>query len=354
MSPKCALYVALVAGVLAIAKPIQAQPPKAGDSTSADKASQSRELFRKGLAAYEGGQLNEAHQLFQQVWDIQPSSDVAMELAQTEIDLGQFALAAEHLDYAIHNFTPSINDKMRNIAKQAFADTLKRVGKLHIVMNQDAAEIFVRGRSVGTSPLKKDVYIDPGPCSVEARFESSHDKQEVLAEVGKETTVALALRAAPSSSQPAAAAAPVAAAPIESPSEAAIPVENAKRSVVPVVIGGALFVVGAATAIGFKLDESSADSAADRARKTVGPAGCGPGSPTSGECSTIADSAKTHDRDVKFQVAGLVLAGTAAVATSLYWFWPRAPLTSKTGSSHIDIHGALGQKSGLAYISGTF
>jgi hypothetical protein len=273
---------------------------------------------------------------------------------QTPIDLGQLALAAEHLDNALHNFTPSINDQMRAIAKQAYADTLKRVGKLHIVVKQDGAEVFVNGRSVGQSPLESNVYVDGGECTIEARNGNKSDKQSLVVDIGKETTVTLAPRAAQNSSDhvssPAASSASMA-----TPSQ---PVESAShiehRSYVPIFVGGALFAIGVGTAIGFKLDQSSTDDKADKLRNSVGTNGCGVGSLHPNECSAIADAANTRDRDSKFQVIGLGLAGTALVATSVYWFWPRSSTDFKAGSITIGIHASVAPGSGFAHMSGSF
>ncbi len=343
MSHKSYLPIAGLVGLLAATSPSAAQPSKSTESAATDKSAQSRALFRKGLAAYESGQLEEAHQLFLQVWSIQPSSDVAMELAQTEMDLGQYALAAEHLEYAQRNFTPSINDKMRNIAKQAYADALKRVGKLRILVNQDGAELFVNGRSVGKSPLPQPVYVDPGSCSVEARLGADKDTQSAMTEIGKEVTVALALH-------------PTQTAPVPVPVPKTEPVTHSppltqppgsERSYVPLIVGGAVAVVGIGAGIGLRLTSNSDDSQAKTMLANVGAGGCSNPALNQSECAALSDKLKSADHERNGSTAGFVVGGAVLVGAAIYWFWPRSE------SSALRVDGGVGQGIGTIMLKGT-
>jgi hypothetical protein len=343
MSHKFLLPIAGFVGLLAVTSPCGAQPAKSTESAATDKITQSRELFRKGLAAYENGQIDEAHRLFLQVWAIQPSSDTAMELAQTEMDLGQYALATEHLEYAQHNFTPSINDKMRNIARQAYADALKRVGKLRILVNQDGAELFVNGRSVGKSPLPQPVYVDPGNCSVEARLGTAKDTQSVMTEIGKEATVALALHSAQTAQVPV----PVPKTePVTNSPPVTRPPRN-ERSYVPLVVGGAVAVVGIGAGIGLRLTSNSDDDRAKTMLAGVGIGGCSNPAVHQSECAALSDKLNSVDRARNWSTAGFVVGGAALVGAAIYWFWPRGE------SSTLRVDGGVGQGVGTIMLKGT-
>ncbi len=347
------LHHAALAGLLLTSELATAQPSKTTESATSDATTQTRELFRKGLAAYNDGQIEEARKLFLQAWAIRPSADVAMELAQSEMALGKYADAAEHLDYALHNFTPSINEKMRNVARQAYADVVKHVGKLNIAVNQDDAEVIVNGRVVGKSPLNGPVYADIGQCSVEAKAAGASASQTVYVNAEKEFPVRLVLQVAPKV-EPATAPPPVEQQVVQNPPKVFERPPTESRSIVPVIVGGAVFAVGIAGVVGFKLAEISNDNKADELGRVVGTNGCGRGSLYPNECSVIADAAKTHDRDTKYQVAGLVLAGTAAAVTSLYWFWPRSTSQSHVGLLSLNAGAALVPQTGFAYVTGKF
>lgn len=344
-------YMAAAASVL-VNEFAMAEPQKSAQPTATDPATETRELFRKGLAAYNNGQVEEAEKLYLQAWVTRPSADVAMELAHSEMVLGKYAEAAEHLEYAIRNFTPSINEKMRNIARQAYADVVKNVAKLNVSVDQEGAEVLVNGRVVGKTPLTGPVYANAGQCLVEARAAGASVTQTLYVETGKEFSANLALQSAPKSehtSSPPPSQPPVASPPkaFEQP-----PVRN--RSIVPVIIGGAVFAAGIGTAVGFKLDESSKNDDAVKWRTAVGSNGCGAGSTRSSECAAISSDSKSSDRDRALTVTGLAVAGVAATATALYWFWPKPHSTNANRAAPLKVGAWTAPGMGIATISGVF
>ena len=337
------------ATVLSTSKPLWAQLAQP-EASAADTPSQTRELFRKGLAAYNAGQIEEAHHLFLQAWSIQPSADVAMQLAQTEIDLGKYADAAEHLDFALRNFTPSINDKMRSLAKQAFSDVVRHVAKMSITVNQAGAEILINGRIVGKAPLTHSVYADTGNCVVEARFEGASATKSLLVEPGKDASVELTLTPlAPSQAQ----ANPAPVAPIPPPVQPApTPVNHSQPSIVPVIVGGAVAIVGIGTGVGLRLASNSEDDHAKSLLARLGAGHCAGAAASSPDCQTLMDSLKKTDRERNGSTVGFLVGGAALVGTALYWFWPREDSKSSAKAWHIN--GTIGNGNGRLLLEGEF
>jgi hypothetical protein len=327
-----------------------AQPPTA----AVDTTTQSHDLFRKGLVAYNAGQIEEAYQLFLEVWSMRPSADVAMQLAQAEIALGKFADGAGHLDFALHNFTPSINDKMRGVARQAYAEALRRVTKLNIMVSPAGAEVLVNGRSVGESPLGGPIYADAGTCIVEARLDDVSTTKTLLAESGKEATVALAL--SPPAQTPAQASAPTPPLQVQAPAaaepkpSAALPA--AERSLVLLLVGGVVAVAGIGTGVGLRLASNSADDHAKTLLAKVGAGHCAGAAANTSDCRAILESLQKTDRERNWSTVGFVVGGAALVGTAAYWFWPRKHGSASNAGWRID--GTVANGTGEIVLAGNF
>lgn len=307
---------------------------------------QTRTLFRKGLASYNAGQVETARQLFLTAWAIQPSADVAMELAQTEMDLGKYVDAAEHLDFALRNFTPSINDKMRNIARQAYTDVLRRVAKLNVTVNQDGAEVLINNRLVGKTPLPGSLYAEAGNCVVQAKWGTSSASKTLLAEPGKELPVILAL-------QPAAGSVSDLTMTQGAPhSEPLLTSAVPQTSLVPVIVGGAITVLGLATGVGLRIASDSETNNAQKISSGLGVEGCAGANVNSSTCTALHDSLRKSDRERNWSTACFVVGSAALLGTAAYWFWPRKHEAART--SGFRVSGTLSTNSGGVAVVGGF
>jgi hypothetical protein len=308
-------------------------------------SSQTRTLFRKGLASYNAGQVETARQLFLTAWAIQPSADVAMELAQTEMDLGKYVDAAEHLDYALRNFTPSINEKMRSIARQAYTDVLRRVAKLNVTVNQDGAEVLLNSRVVGKTPLPGSLYTEAGSYVVQARRGNSSASESLLAEPGKEMPVILAL-------QPAGGTASDLRTEQEPHHEPLLTSAATHKSLVPVIVGGAVTILGLATGLGLRIASDSEANNAQRISSRLGIEGCTGTNANASTCTALRDSLSKSDRERNWSTAGFVVGSAAILSTAVYWFWPRKQDAAAASGFHVS--GTLSANSGGVAVVGAF
>jgi hypothetical protein len=307
---------------------------------------QTRTLFRKGLASYNAGQVETARQLFLTAWAIQPSADVAMELAQTEMDLGKYVDAAEHLDYALRNFTPSINEKMRHIARQAYTDVLHRVAKLNVTVNQDGAEVLLNGRVVGKTPLPGSLYAPAGSCVVQARWGISSASETLLAEPGKEVPIILALQRAGGP------ASDLTTAQEPHHHEPLLTSAATHKSLVPVIVGGAIAVLGLTTGVGLRIASNSEANNAQKISSGLGVEGCVGTNANSSNCTTLRDSLRKSDRERNWSTAGFVVGSAALLSMAAYWFWPRKQ--NAVAASGFRVSGTLSPHSGGVAVVGGF
>jgi len=317
------------------ARAVDGKPSATAPAASGmDVTTRTRALFRKGLAAYNSGRVEAARRLFLEAWTLRQSADVAMQLAQTEMDLGLYVDAAEHLDFALNNFTPSINERMRSIAKQAHVEVLRRVTRLRVSVNQDGADVLVNGRMIGRSPLPGPIYAEAGNCVAQAVMGADVAVRTLSAEPGKEISVHLVLP----SLAPAPSATPTTDAQrIEGPQPSA-PTHDSTRSAVPLVLGGTLAIVGVAMGVGLKLAANADENEANRLAANLGSSGCDGTGADSALCRASSDARQKAARESDWSTASLVFGSAALVATAAYWFWPRK---AKDQSSRPVVSGCL-------------
>jgi len=181
------LSIVAFAGAALLGAPALAQP----GPTAANRAS---ELFDKGTALYKQSRWVEAEAAFQQAWDLRKSFDLAANLGDCELEIGQNREAAEHLAYAVREFPLSGKPALRERLQQRSAQARALVGALKVRVNVQGAEVLVDGRKVGVAPLADDVFVDPGAHTIEARlgeYETVRVNVEVARGGSKEVPIVL-------------------------------------------------------------------------------------------------------------------------------------------------------------------
>src|SRR5882672_10503221 len=81
--------------VLSVAMPLNAQTAE----PHADDYARARALYKSASEAFEASQYADARRLLLEAWELRQSYDVAASLGDTELKLGLFPEAAEHLSF---------------------------------------------------------------------------------------------------------------------------------------------------------------------------------------------------------------------------------------------------------------
>jgi hypothetical protein len=184
-------FAAALASALLLAGSASAQPRPEG---AADPAAA---FFDKGEALYKQSRFAEAEAQLQQAWDLRRSFDVAADLGDCELEIGQSREAAEHLAYAVREFPPSGKAALRERLQQRLALARERVGTLKVRVSVPGAEVLVDGKVIGLVPLADDVFVDPGTHVVEARlrdYEAGRASVEVAKGAAKDVAITLTKR----------------------------------------------------------------------------------------------------------------------------------------------------------------
>jgi hypothetical protein len=274
--------------------------------------SRARALYRRASRSFEAGHYSDARRLLLEAWALRQSYDVAASLGDTEVKLGMFADAADHLSFSLRNFPPLENEQaLANVHRQLDV-ARQQVAAVHVTV-EAGASISVDQRPVGTSPLEDAVFLTPGRHVIEAHKGTAVATREGIFQATKESSVSLEL----------------------GPTSPAAPEDaHGARSVVPLIVGGAVVAAGLTAGIAFRLSADADDDHANGIRARLGQGACAGSAGSSADCATLRDDVDGANRAQALSTTGFVVAGIAAVATPIWWLLtPRAKHASSVGMS---------------------
>ncbi|HEY4121416.1 MAG TPA: PEGA domain-containing protein [Byssovorax sp.] len=308
----CALGVALASAH--VSAPLFAQAPPPASTDPADV------IFRKGNEAYKAERYADAEALYLKAWELKQTYDIASNLGHAEMKVGKYRDAAEHLDFALRHHPPTGAQDKRVYVEAALAEARQKVGALKIKVNRVAAEVFVDGKLIGTAPLSVDVFVDPGAVRVEARldgFQAASQRVEVGAGQSQEVSLDLSP-----------------AAPVVVATSHVEPPPPQKRSLVPVIVLGAVGVAGVALGVTGALLAGGKRGDADDTAASLKASGalCSPQTPGfESQCSSIGDDASSHSTLQVLSGVGFGVGAAGFVGAAAYLLWPRGAAPQTTG-----------------------
>lgn len=285
-------------------------------------AARAAKLYRDATRLYEVGELASAEPLFRKAWALHHSYDIASNLGALELELGKPRAAAELLSYALSQFPARGSTPQRAALEARFDEARKLVGVLRLRVSVAGAELAVDGEPIGRSPLTSAVFVTPGERVVSAKLAGYTDAQiTVRVPKGSAFDVTLPLQ----------------------------PQVVAKRSLVPVVAGGATFAVAAATGAALFVASQGQRSKANSLHDAIVAAGgtCATPSP---QCDDLHAATSATDMLNRGSIAAFVVAGAAVAGTVTYLLWPRF----KPADKKVDVRAALGPSGGGAVLAGSF
>ncbi len=317
-----------------------------------------RALYQDGKAAIKAMHWVDAKTALEQAWAISPSYDVALLLAQAELNLSHYAESARLLAYYFRNVSAKESEKTYANAKKGFEIAKAKVSTVRVTAPA-GAEVWVDGGLAGVAPLDGEVFVNPGKRTFELRRGALKSGQELEAVAGQEQAVSFSLADAPvgPAAKPPSAEASVSAGLPEPPTSPA-PGERrdtAERSVVPVILGGATTLVALGVGIGFRVAAGSSHDDFVRLQKKNGAIGCTSGSASPSDCAAQRDAVDSENRQRPVSTTAFVVAGVAAVGTAVYWFWPRgAAPGSAAHTSRLHVSGGVTPAGSGLWLSGSF
>lgn len=263
------------------------------------------DLFQKARTLQSEARWKEAEAAYQDAWNLRKSFDIAGNLGDCELHVGQAREAAEHLTYALDNFPAGGTDAQKNALKARLAEALAKVARVQVRINVEGARLMIDRRAV---PEKtSEVFVDPGSHTLVAWREGYQEaRSTVQASAGSSHEVSLALT----------------------------PLPAGKRAAWPIGVmggvGGAALIAGIALMIDSKMKGGKADDLSTAIRSSGG--GCAKGTPVyDPRCEELYSLAAAGDAENRAGIGLLVGAGAAAAGTLLYVLLPLSKTSLQSG-----------------------
>lgn len=305
--------------------PAFADDPPTDAATAADPAARerARKLFEDGVKQFKQKKTDAALASFRAAWALTKHFQIAAYLGECEIALGRHRDAAEHLTYALEEPADQTPPEQRARLTSMLEGARAKVARLTITVDADGATVLVGGNPIGSSPLPKAIFVEPGSVTVQAvhdgeGFTAARWSRDVVA--GADEAVTLSVRVSPRAAGSGASAAGDAASP-------PAPAGGSSRSVLPLIVGSAVAAVTAGVGVGLTVAAIGKGDDVDRqdAELVKKNLHCAAGS-TATECRAIFDTASARDT---FTVAAIACYAGAAVAAAggVVWYvmQPRRP-----------------------------
>lgn len=324
----------------------QKPAPSGGAPAGQSPDQQVIQLFDKGAAHFQKAQWPEAEAAFQAAWDLKKSYDIAGNLGEVELKLGQTSEAATHLSYSLRHFPATGKEAHRQKLQQLFDQARKEIVTLQIRVNVDGAQVLVNGRLAGTSPIAEPIFTVPGEVLLEANLAGHEPAKKTLQSAkGWSDEVELVLKPKPETPPP--------TAPREPPPPRASAGFFEKKSV-PLILAGAglttgLVITGAILTVA--ANAKSSDAAAQFAALERRGLPCSDPA-TKLLCAEQRDTLRSQSALANGALAVFVVGGAAAAATTAYILWP----SSAASSGHASLRPLIAASpvGGGAGIAGTF
>ena len=310
----------VAAAALLIAASSVAQPEEGGAPIQVDEANR---LFREGREDFNAGRVKDAHRKYRTAWKLRKSPDVAANMAQAELELGQYDQAAMHFAYALAYLLPSTSREQRAALEQALVEVRAKVGQVKLRLRPSGANLTVDGALVDPVLIQTGVFVQPGGHVLGAAADG-YAPAELTVAVAAGESIEVTLDLSPASSAAGAPRPPL----TDMADDGTDEVEKPRSGRTPTLLtGGVLASVGYALGAYYLVRASRKDRDAETLREAaiadVGVGGC-PDAATSGVCGELSDTLAQRDRSQNVAVGAFIAGGVFTVATvAATLAWPR-------------------------------
>lgn len=306
---------------------VHAQPSSPQVASSPNAGARADDLFKAGMSDVKQQKWVEAEAKFLAAFSLNRSYDIAANLGQTQYRLGKYREAAEHLAFAVKSWPIVGKREPREAAVKRLEELRKLVASVTVHVNVPGATVLVDGKEVGQAPLADEVFVDPGPRTIEVKLAGYKDaKQTVEAAKGSSQEARLAL---------------IASVPSEGPPGDSVPMNSARiwgrsrrseesglfdgKSPVWMGMGIGVAALGFGLGIGGAVASNNNAGTADSIRGPLaerdGPGACKEAS-NAEPCAELRSAFETSGTYRTVSIAGFSLAGAAVVGTLIYVLLP--------------------------------
>lgn len=272
-------------------------------------------LYADGVKAAREGQWETARVALLLAFTQKRDAKTAANLGLVELVAGKPRDAAEHLSFFLRE-ARDINTQDRQVTEELLTKAKTKIGTVTIRVNTQGAEVLVDGQRVGTSPLTRSVFLEPGNRKLEAKKEGFSSSREEVA-VAASSAPVVTLKLSPVQTPP------LVPAPKPDQAHDAPPNTGTPRWRTWGIVGGAgLAAVGTGIGIGFSIAANAKNVDAQEKKdllvsKTPIEKPICPNQATDSLCGEMAKHANARDTYRNVAIAGFA-AGGVGIAGALF------------------------------------
>ncbi|XYH97336.1 hypothetical protein ACMHYB_57860 [Sorangium sp. So ce1128] len=330
---------------MGMAAPARAEGPAPSAAQAAQEQGASERadaLVKQGNALANKDRWAEAEPLFQEAFRLKQSYDIAGNLGLAESALGRWRQAAAHLRFALDGFPANGKPEHRKLLELSFQRARAEVGALAVDVDTAGAAVLVDGEPAGFAPLGREVFVEPGAHTVEARL-AGREGATLRVEVpkGGSATAELRLPARRAEPIPPGRQAPRPAAAVR------------ELPLVPVLVGGGLALIGLGTGVGLTVaaNAKSSDARSLRAQVSTSWACHAPAAEMEARCSSLHDALRAKDSLTNGAVGAFIVGGVLLAGTAGFVVWDRL----RDGrSTAVGVVPSVGPRAGGVTVVGTW
>jgi hypothetical protein len=255
--------------------------------------------------------LEQARELYLEIWSQHRTYDTALNLAQIAYANGDYVAAAEYARFGLEEFPPSERPALQKHFKDIQRNARGQIATVKIEAPA-GTEVRVDGNAVGNAPVG-EVYVEAGTHQFAATISGEEVAKAMTVSKGEVVAVSLNLHSNGSDGVG------------EPVSDGGTESQRGKPLLVPIVAGGVVAAVGIGVGVGFAVSAKNKRSDAEDLEDEIAGSNqaCGAGTPVTGDCARLDELWNDRDRVRDVAIASFALAGTAVAATLGYAFWPR-------------------------------
>ncbi len=286
--------------------------------------------YQPAIDAANRGQPEEALRIFTEIYQSTRAPRAVARMGTTEIQLGRWLSAEEHLTAALAASSDAWVQQRRDRLEEALGRVRQNLASLTLTGGVEGARVRINGNAAGTLPLSAPVRVQRGSVMIDVQAAGHVPYQQVLSVTSADARAEVNLLRAPvqtevpttppsvsppiaSQSPPAAAEAPPVTPPTRDTPAAASRSPLRPLGIASLVLGGVGLGVGV---LGLVLRNSSASTFNNDPRCGAEVLGSGP--------SSCQDDFNTGQTMQTVSIAGFVAGGVlAAVGVSLFAVAPR-------------------------------
>ena len=135
-------------------------------ASGADNKDQAKAHFKEGMAAIKGENYPAALTAFEKSYKLAPKAALLFNIAMCEKALYRYVDSITTFRRFLSESGDKIKPELEAQSQQAVQEMMTLIGTLKLIDAPDEAEVFVDGKSIGKTPFKEGVLIDPGQHSV--------------------------------------------------------------------------------------------------------------------------------------------------------------------------------------------